>query len=286
MSEKAVLLASRLAEILHKLNSGQTVSVKELAKEFGVSERTIQKDLNDRLDPNIIDSLGNGYYRLVSGFLGNLTMEDIRDFSEISGIVDLYPDLDDVIRHKIRDSLIVKSRVNKGCIPASGNFREINYTILNSTKLRFEYNQKSIVSEPYKLLNHNGIWYLLCRVDNVVKSYCVHKMKKVRRDIIAFTKDLHLIELIDKNPSPWFREEQIEVVLSVNKDFADYFTDRNIFPERENIIKEDDGTLTVSLKVNSIDEVKGTIKFWIPNIAVVKPLSLKKSIINDIKKYL
>lgn len=286
MSEKAVLLASRLAEILHKLNSGQTISVKELAIEFGVSERTIQKDLNERLDPSIIDSLGNGLYRLVPGFLGNLTMEDIREFSEVSGIVDLYPDLDDVIRHRIRDTLIVKSRVNKGCIPASNNFKEINYTILNCIKLRFEYNNKNIVSEPYKLLNHNGIWYLLCKVGNVVKSYCVHKMKKVRRDIVNFSKDDNLLKLIEKNPSPWFREEQVEVVISVSSDFSDYFLDRNILPDRERTIKEEDGSLTVILKVNSIDEVKGIIKFWIPNIAVIKPANLKESIIKDIKKYL
>lgn len=285
MSEKAVLLAGRLAEILHKLNTGQTISVKELAVEFSVSDRTIQKDLNERLDPSIIDSLGNGLYRLVPGYLGNLTMEDIREFSEISGIVDLYPDLDDVIRHKIRDSLIVKSRVNKGCIPATENFKEINYTILNCIRLRFEYNNKKILSEPYKLLNHNGIWYLLCKVNDVIKSYCVHKMKKVRRDIAAFSKDQKLLNLIENNPSPWFREKQIEVVLSVAEDFSDYFIDRNILPERENIRKEDDGSLTVDLKVNSIDEVKGIIKFWIPNIVVIKPDNLKESIINDIKKY-
>jgi len=42
-------IAYRLGAILCKLNDGEIVSVPELAEEFGICQRTIQKDLNDYL---------------------------------------------------------------------------------------------------------------------------------------------------------------------------------------------------------------------------------------------
>ncbi|MGL1892086.1 MAG: WYL domain-containing protein [Spirochaetaceae bacterium] len=286
MSEKAVLLANRLAEILQKLNTGLSINVKDLAIEFSVSERTIQKDLNERLDPKIIEPLGNGIYRLVPGYLGNITPKDIKDFSQLSGIIDLYPDLDDVLRNRIRDTILVKSSVNKSCIPKASDFKEINYVIINSLLIKFSYNNKQLVSEPYKLLNNSGIWYLLAKSDGVVKSYCVHKMKKVRRDINHFIIDDKLLKDIEDNPSPWFREDKVNIVLKIKSDFAEYFLDRNIISDRDSVITNSDNSLTVKLKVNSIDEIKGLIKYWLPKIIVVEPKTLEDEIKKDLKEYL
>lgn len=286
MSEKTVLLATRLAEILQKLNTGVTLSVKELALEFNVSERTIQKDLNDRIDPTIIEPLGYGKYKLVPGFLGNITPKDIKEFSELSGIIDLYPNIDDVLRRQIRDSLLVKSTINRACIPGANEFKEINFTIINFLKLKFSYNDKDVISEPYKLLNHNGIWYLLTLVENKIKSYCVHKMKKVRRDINNFKINSKLLNEIIDNPSPWFKEKKIPVTLKIKGSFSDYFIDRNILPERDSFTKENNGELIVHMTINSLEEIKGQIKFWLPNIDVIKPIELKESIKKDIKSFL
>ena len=47
MSQKHQKLAFRLSDILTRLNEGRRLSVSELAEEFKVSERTIQRDLNE-----------------------------------------------------------------------------------------------------------------------------------------------------------------------------------------------------------------------------------------------
>lgn len=49
MTEKDKL-ARRLSQILLKLNSGEKLRIDELAKEFNVNKRTIQRDLNVRFD--------------------------------------------------------------------------------------------------------------------------------------------------------------------------------------------------------------------------------------------
>jgi len=43
-------ILTRLTTILSKLNDGDALSVTELAQEFGVSSRTIQRDFNERLN--------------------------------------------------------------------------------------------------------------------------------------------------------------------------------------------------------------------------------------------
>ncbi len=42
-------LSQRLACIVMKLNNGERFTVKELAEEFNVNERTIQRDIKEKL---------------------------------------------------------------------------------------------------------------------------------------------------------------------------------------------------------------------------------------------
>ena len=42
-------IATRLSLILTKFNNGEKLTVDELVKEFGVTKRTIQRDINERL---------------------------------------------------------------------------------------------------------------------------------------------------------------------------------------------------------------------------------------------
>ncbi|WP_120951899.1 DeoR family transcriptional regulator [Helicobacter sp. L8] len=50
-------LATRLSQILLKINQGEVLHVRSLAQEFGVSVRTIQRDLN-RFAPLIVGGGG------------------------------------------------------------------------------------------------------------------------------------------------------------------------------------------------------------------------------------
>ncbi|MDG6327524.1 HTH domain-containing protein [Glaesserella parasuis] len=47
--QKNTVLAQRLSEILSQLNQGKRIDINQLAEDFGVSVRTIQRDIKDRL---------------------------------------------------------------------------------------------------------------------------------------------------------------------------------------------------------------------------------------------
>ena len=78
MSKSNDKLSIRLTQILLKLNSGEILSLDDLALEFNVSKRTIQRDINERFSylPLIKK---DGYIRIEEYCLGKLSFKDILD---------------------------------------------------------------------------------------------------------------------------------------------------------------------------------------------------------------
>ncbi len=87
-------LGYRLGLILTRLNNGESLAVRELSEEFNVCEKTIRRDLTQRLSYlNLIRQ--NGRYRLSDGVLGQRSNADLRHFTRILGIEGLFPRWDD-----------------------------------------------------------------------------------------------------------------------------------------------------------------------------------------------
>ena len=110
MAPKTDKLAMRLTSIITRLNQGEILNVKDLSKEFGVTQRSIQKDLNERVIQFLPITIENGCYYLESYLIGKLTYDDIRDFAFLSGISKLYPTLDDnalsdILNNKVNDDV-------------------------------------------------------------------------------------------------------------------------------------------------------------------------------------
>ena len=98
-------IATRLAQILNKLNSGERFSVEELVEEFCVTSRTIQRDLNERLSYLPLKKENNLYY-LEEYYLGKLNFEDIKNFAILSGVRDLFPSLKEDFLKNVLDATI------------------------------------------------------------------------------------------------------------------------------------------------------------------------------------
>lgn len=165
MATKHDTIATRLALILTKLNNGERFTIEELADEFNVNVRTIQRDLNERLSyiPIIKDQ---GYYFMDSYALGKLNFEDIKSFATLSGIKSLYPTLNDkfivdILNNKINKAYLIKNQGFEESFSKYGEFELLSAAILNHHIVSFIYNDKNRVVNPYKLINNNGVWYLL-----------------------------------------------------------------------------------------------------------------------------
>ncbi|EAK1935485.1 TPA: YafY family transcriptional regulator [Campylobacter jejuni] len=265
-------LSIRLVQILSKFNNGESLSTQELAQEFNVDTRTIQRDLNERLTFMPIKK-ENGRYVLESFALGKLSFKDIQNFATLSGIAELYPKLDqgfivDLLSHRVNKVLMVK---NEGFQKVDYElFKDLSVAILKHNVLNFFYKEKERQTKPYKLVNSKGIWYLLGDESDKLKHFNLDKISKLRTKNENFIPNEKLQEQIQSDSNIWL-EESKEVILKLDKNAKEYFFRKEILSNYQ-IIDE--------------DEILHLVKQWIPYIKILAPIELKTRLEDILKSYL
>lgn len=285
-------LAQRLSLILIKLNNGESFTVIELANEFNVSARTIQRDIKERLSYIPIQKDGD-YYSMESYALGKLSFEDIKSFATLSGIKNLYPSLSnefitDILNVKLNSAYLIKNQGFEDISLKKEYFELMSAAIIKRSPVSFEYKDKQRIVNPYKLINNQGIWYLLADEDSKLKTFTFSKIEKFKweDDTQVFKPKKEFLEQIKQNELNWFTsDELIEVTLQIENKAKEYFTRKEILPNQK-IIEENEDYFIISTKVSYDDEILKLVKYWIPYIKIVKPEYLKEKLTTTLKEYL
>ncbi len=283
-------IATRLALILNKFNSGEKFTIEELVEEFNVTKRTIQRDILERLSYLPIKRDNNLYY-LEEYYLGKLNFEDIKNFAILSGIKELYPSLQEAFLKNILDDTISKAYVIKGhnyedISNKTAEFKLLEESILSKTIISFIYNDKARTVKPYKLLNTKGIWYLVAMQDKEIKTFSFNKITKLEKTSQTFQIEQSIIDKINNDDNVWFTNSEIEVVLKIKKEVANYFLRRKILPNQSLLKKLEDKGLLVSCKVSFDEEILKIVRYWIPNVEIISPDYLKEKLETGLKEYL
>ena len=289
MSSSHDTIGRRLAMILVKFNDGEKFTAKELAHEFNVSLRTIQRDLKEKLSYFPIKK-ENNYYSLESYALGKLSYKDIKVFATISGIKGLYPSLKngfiaDIINQKVNQTFIVKTHGYEEIEAKTKEFEQLNLAILEQHKITFEYSDKHREVNPYILVNNNGIWYLVGDENNQLKNYSFSKIAKLIILKEHFQINKEYVDIINKNELSWFSQNQIEVVLEIDNSVAEYFLRRSLF-SNQTILEQTDKKLILQTKVSYDDEILSIVKYWLPQVKIIAPNTLQQKLENLLKEYL
>ncbi len=284
-------IATRLVQILVKLNNGERFTVEELACEFNVTVRTVQRDLNERLSfiPIIKE---NNHYFMESYALGKLNFKDIKNFAVISGIKSLYPMLDDgfisdILNIKLNNAYLIKNQGFENISHQQDWFNKISAAIIKSSPIEFTYKEKHRVVNPYKLINNQGVWYLLADENEQLKSFTFSKIKQFSwsNESKVFTPKKEFLDKISQNDTNWFTQELIEVVLEINNTAKEYFFRKDTLPNKQ-ILEQKENYFTVSTKVSYDDEILRVVKYWMPYIKIVSPLYLREKFNNILEDYL
>ena len=268
-------LAMRLAQILMRFNDGERFSLEELADEFNVDIRTIQRDLNDRLSFMPIKR-ENGKYFLEPFALGKLSFKDIQNFALLSGIGELYPKLDsgfivDLLSEKINSVFMVK---NEGFERVDyALFELISVAILRHNVLSFAYKEKNREVNPYKLINNKGIWYILADEKGKLKHFALAKIKNLQSKNQTFIPKDEFLKQIKDDTSIWFNATK-EARIKLDKRGKNYFFRKKIFEYCE-IVDEDEEHFILNI-----------IKQWIPYIQIISPLDIKEKLHKLLQDYL
>ncbi len=281
-------ISTRLSLILTKLNSGERFNIQELAEEFNVSIRTIQRDINERFSYLPLKK-ENGYYFLEEYCLGKLNFEDIKSFASLSGIKNLYPNLDDSFIVDLLNSKINQTYLIKGCeyedlSSKTLTFELLNIAIVTHQTISLTYNDKVRELNPYKLINTDGIWYLSADENNRLKTYTISKISNLTTTSKTFNPNKEFENIINKNKDTWFSKDAIEVTLEIDSKIKEYFIRRELLPHQK--IIEQDNNLIVTTTVSYEDEILKVVRYWMPHIKIIKPTYLQDKLLKDLKTYI
>jgi len=289
---------NRLLEIVIILLNSSKVTAKELADKFGVSIRTIYRDLEILSTSNIPIYTTRGSQGGIS-LLENYTLDKrIVNEEEQKEILAALQSLqvvgvsDNEVLLKL--SSLFQSNQNESWI-------EIDFTEWGSTIIEkefFELLKKSILQnivvtftyfnsyrqsgvkevEPVKLLYKAHHWYLLA-FDQTKDDFRVYRLSRI--------KDLQLLNkhFIKKSSEHFVMEkdmvEQFDLILKFDSVLAyrvyDLFSD-------DDIEELEDGSMLVNMTFPYGDWPIGFVLSFGSNVEVVEPLWLKESVQAEVKK--
>ena len=272
------------------LNDGQRVTAKYLAQEFNVTEKTITTDLNERLSKFLPIVREKNKYFLESFVVGKLGFSDIRNFAKLSGIQELYPTLADdlladVLNAKINDSCLVKGEKYEDLSAKTEEFKILRLTITLKHIVAFTYNNKPRELKPYKLVNTNGIWYLVGDENSKLKTFTFSKIQKLLNTEKKFAPQREFIDIINKNQANWFSQKSIAVTLQIDAKVAEYFLRRELLPD-QTILKHTNKSLVIKTQVSYEDEILKVVRYWLPHIKIIEPEYLQEKLLNELNLYL
>jgi predicted DNA-binding transcriptional regulator YafY len=288
-------LVYRLAQMLVKFNQGEKLDPQELADEFGVNLRTIQRDLNERFAYLPLVKT-NGRYHLDPTFLGKLNTRDIERFASLAGVRGLFPSLsDDFLRDifdtRIQSALLVKGHHYENLAGKESQFRLLEQAIVARHHVSFDYQKDEGRKHynnvaPYKLLNHKGIWYLAGRDADRLKTFSFGKIDRLRQLDSQFDSDPDIDKTLIEEDGIWLGEEKKEIVLKIAAGVAGYFKRRKLIANQVIEKELEDGGLIVSAKVGHPNQVLPIVRYWIPHIRVISPEGLQGELERDLSTYL
>ena len=203
-------LATRLSLIIYKLNQGERLTIESLANEFGVSKRTIERDIA-RFSYFDIKKEGKEFF-LDELAVGKLNFDDIKNFAIFSGIKSLFPSLTnqflkDILNDKINRAYMVQNSGFEDIQEKQQLFESLSASIIEEKTISFFYNDKKRVVNPYKLINTNGIWYLSALENNTIKTYTFSKIKSLKISSDKFVVDKNILKEIEKSEINFLSKE-------------------------------------------------------------------------------
>ncbi|MGB5964287.1 MAG: WYL domain-containing protein [Sulfurimonadaceae bacterium] len=290
---------SRLIMILHKLDQDERPTQQELADEFNVSIRTIQRDIN-RLHYFSIEKNRDGTLQFVKGFsLKRTSFEDMEMmlvYLSLSMVTDISPEFSKSANTLISKLLLpnyfspylIKQDPFEPIDVDSKLMNEIEFAIKNSRISRLQFNEKKIEVEPYKIVSFDEIWYLFAKEveSEKVKTYFISDIKSLEILQSTYKLERPIDEVLAHVHTACFEDGvQYKVTIKVLEPIAHYFKRKKHLVSQELIEEGGDGSLIISFLVSNDEEVDNIIKSWLPHVEVLTPIRLRHKIKTELEAY-
>ncbi|EMQ5132165.1 TPA: WYL domain-containing protein [Escherichia coli] len=196
-------LSVRLSLIISRLLAGETLNMRKLAAEFGVSERTLHRDFRERLIYLDLE-YQDGCCRLLTGGRQEIREEAALQFAFQSGTGALFPDMD----HHLVSSLLSGQRASPcliwhqgASVPSSrpGIFTRLVRAVSEQRRVTLLADGCRCDSlAPYRLIFSTGEWFLVGEHLGRMTVFALHTVHSVTFHAETFTPDGHFTRILSR----------------------------------------------------------------------------------------
>ena len=288
----------RIYEIFQRAYDGETINIKELAIEFGVSEKTIQRDIHQRT------SLGQMMERTKGGFVltqksklaspkDTVTLEILERLSENLGsdfamrakslLTRLKEQLDPAVFAKIQmEDIGSHMQAMSELDMAIKESLEVTFTY-KLTKKSFEVNAK-----PHKIASFDGFWYLIATDirENIIKKYHIKSIGGLKLTSNKFKTSKKLQEHLENAINIWFSPDSkaYTAKLWISREICKYFERKPL--NKSQSVMPDMGDYILEVKITDDYEIIPEIMKWIPFVRPLEPQTLADEVERRVAQYL
>ena len=284
---KGEKLAQRLSQILARLHQGDSFDKHDLARDFQVDIRTIERDLGERLH-GYVERDQKGHWQLTHAARSSVPVKYLQSYARMAGTEHLFPDSS--LRYLLQQLEVSESRPVTRVQPVSHEdlgggetFTLLQDAIEHQYSCSFIYKGTHRDVHPYRLIHKNGIWYVAAEESDRLKNFSVGRLENLRVDRDRqFAPNSSHHEYINQKDDVWFTTETTEVLLRVAPEIAQYFTRRPLLP-RQQQRTDSDGSLLVTTHINHIDQLLPVVRYWLPHVRVVQPKEWHEALVTGLK---
>lgn len=315
--EKKVL-ARRINQIDDIIRRGTYPSASQLAKEVGVSQRTINRDLDEMRDfyyaPLEYDPIKKGWYYTDSNyFIKYIQFEEGELFSLalFDTLLLQYKNtpLEENLRsvfQKIKASLPNTVSIDSRFLDDSVTYipdalapinKEVFDTIFSGVNkkrtLTFNYKplQKTTFMErklnPYHIICQRGNWYVIghCHLKNEIRIFSFSRMENVQltKEHFEIPKTFNAKDYVDKTMGVWLSAKTKYKVRLLFTQEIGTFAAEHIWHEDQTVKQNEDGSVEVSFETTQLPEVKRLVLGQGKTVKVLEPEELVEQIREEIE---
>jgi len=300
----------RVLNILNRLNEGP-VRVAELSAEFGVSERSIQRDIERiNLTGFHLDAVQKGTYSFAPGVSLNSFNLSGEQLSVLVLMREMAGSLGGAIKDAF-DKVFARATASvagdspfysvgpRALNPLTRKFYEdIVFAIEHHKKIKARYASVAGVKErvlcPVKILASEHFFYMMAGPDGPrtgqFQKFRVDRIKSldILPDEFLPPAPETIKKIIGQATTIWGVNEgkKVTVRLKAEGAAADFLQSKEILPLQKVSKPAADGSVTVKAVIHHPMEVVPLVLHWMPEITILEPADLKRQAADRIKAYL
>jgi predicted DNA-binding transcriptional regulator YafY len=308
----------RLLKILILLDRDKNCTVEVLARELGVTRRSVFRylaSLQDARFPVYFDE-GQRTYRFSEGFKLKKALLETEEILALALAKKMLPFLGsrlDQAMHKLERKLLEAAQPTAAAKrlaaapiilppqekPAADHpeklLKDLSLACLDHYLVRLAYHSLYADElthrevEPYYLFfSPEGFWILraYCRMRQDWRTFALDRIREwevLQRPFFPRLRGAELEEDLGKGFGDYMDGEPVQVVVRFSPEIRPHLERKIWHPSQKNKILED-GSLEISLATSGIDAVKSWLYRWIPHFQVIRPQFLQNIILTEINK--